>query len=172
MKKTKAAVVPDLGLHRLVEQWDESLRIANASWATIARHVRDHNVSRPTLFYALVHVHGMKESSAHVECTRFLRFTKSRAASNALDRALNGDESISVSKLKDVSITQRRIGARKSVSQKLALDEEAIDRGLAKLARDAVKHGTRDAKTFLAAAKVAFQLAASRGAQDNVVEGP
>ena len=171
MKKTKAVVVPDLGLHRLVEEWDESIRVANTSWALIARYVRDEGVSRPTLFHALVHVHKMKESSAHSECTRFFRFSKSPVASAALDRALNGDETIPVRVLREAAITQEKV--RKSAQKQLAdrasgadaTLEEETDRGLAKLARDAVKGGRRDAKEFLAAAEVAFRLAVCREAE-------
>ena len=104
-----------------------------------------------------------------------MRFTKSRAASNALDRALNGDETISVSELKHASIVQRQTPPRKSAQKLLAerasgtksMLEETLDRELATLARNAVKNGTRDTKAFLAAAKVAFDLAVCQEGQDD-----
>ena len=67
-KLTKVKEVIDLGLHNLIKQWDEAIRIANTGWANVARYLRDNSVSRPALFHALVHIHKVKESSARAEC--------------------------------------------------------------------------------------------------------
>jgi hypothetical protein len=105
------AVVVDTGLIKLLEKWDKSKEIANKSqeqadqsWIQIAKYVRDHEITKAQLHYALVEVRGMKEASARVEITRLMRFQISEAASEMLDRKLEGDDNITVHDLRSASV--------------------------------------------------------------------
>jgi hypothetical protein len=109
--EAEVEVVVDSGLIKLLEKWDKSKEAANKSqataddnWIQLAKYVRDHDISKEQLRYALVNIRGMKESSANVECTRLLRFQHSEEASDMLDRKLEGDEEISVHDLRSANV--------------------------------------------------------------------
>lgn len=104
-------VVVDTGLIKLLEKWDKSKEIANksqeqadSSWIQVAKYVRDHEITKAQLHYALVEVRGMKEASARVEITRLMRFQISEAASEMLDRKLEGDDNVTVHDLRSASV--------------------------------------------------------------------
>ena len=104
-------VVVDQGLVKLLEKWDKSKEVASKSqdaadgaWIQVAKYVRDHEITKQQLHYVLVEIRGMKEASARVEITRFMRFQTSEAASEMLDRKLEGDEDITMQDLKSASV--------------------------------------------------------------------
>lgn len=104
-------VVVDQGLIKLLDKWDKSKEAANksqeqadSSWIQVAKYVRDHEITKAQLHYALVEIRGMKEASARVEITRLMRFQISEAASEMLDRKLEGDDSVTVHDLRSASV--------------------------------------------------------------------
>lgn len=97
-------VVVDPKLNNLIEKWDKSRGATDQSWMQLAKYVRDHEITRVQLKYALVEIHGMKESSAVVACSRLIRFQKSEVASEMLDRAISGEEGITARDLMGANV--------------------------------------------------------------------
>ena len=129
-------VVVDPKLNSLIEKWDKSRGAQNQSWMQLAKYVRDHEITRTQLKYALVEIHGMKESSAITACSRLLRFQKSEEASEMLDRALSGEEGITAADLMGANVfkgEKKDSDPEKTTEKKLlsiakyAIDKAGID---------------------------------------------
>src|SRR5258705_5602566 len=90
------STVVDPKLNQVIEEWSVSNDKAGKSWMKLAKYVRDKAITATQLRYALVEINGMKESSAKVEVSRLIRFQKSQEASDMLNRALKGEDSITV----------------------------------------------------------------------------
>jgi hypothetical protein len=155
-------VVVDTGLVNLIEKWEKSKEQANKtqeqadkSWINIARYVRDHEISKAQLHYALVELRGMKESSAKVEISRLMRFQNSQAASDMLDRKIEGDDDITLKDLKSASVKR---GEKHEVNP-----AEATEKRLVMVAKYAISEaGIEDISEFGTLARKAHKIAMSK----------
>jgi hypothetical protein len=144
-------VVVDVRLNRLVEAWAKSEDAKDGAWLQIAKHVRDKKCTSAQVFAALVKIRGLKESSARVEASRFMRFTRSKEASDMLDEALSGGD-ISIRDLRSARVMT---GERAEVS-----DDEKYEKKLISVARFALEKGAiEEEPDFIRDCRRAFRLA-------------
>jgi hypothetical protein len=148
--EVETEVVVDPKLNSLIEKWDKSKGAANQSWMQLAKYVRDHEITRTQLKYALVEIQGMKESSAVVACSRLLRFQKSQEASEMLDRALDGEEDITAADLMGANVFK---GEKKDKDP-----SETMERKLTTVASFAIeKAGIEDVGEYIVLAKRTYR---------------
>lgn len=158
--EAETEVVVDTGLIKILEKWDKSREQANKSqdaadqqWIQLAKYVRDHEISKEQLLYALVKIRGMKESSAKVEAVRLLRFQTSDTASEMLDRKIDGDEDITVHDLRSASVKR---GEKAEPTDPTA----ACEKRLVTIAKFAISEAEMtDVSEFTALARKAFKTA-------------
>jgi hypothetical protein len=146
--------IPSARLNQLVRKWNESAvgaagnSASSAAWIEIAKHVRDKMVSRDQLRYAFIKIRGMKESSASVEASRMLRFQRSEKASEMLDRAIAGEDGITVRDLRHKNVLR---GIKSDMPLK-----DAVGARLRSAARYAVHRRVMKRTDFVSAAENAY----------------
>jgi len=150
--KDEPEVVVDLTLNKKVEEWTKSTEKADRTWMLLAAYVRDKEISAATLTKALIEVKGLKESSARVETSRLMRFTRSEEASDMLDSALEGDGDITVRDLRSAKVLS---------GEKAEKDpQEKLDKKLVAVARYAISEAeVEDQADFVSQAKRAWKSA-------------
>lgn len=147
-------VIVDPNLNRLIEKWDSNKATTEKSWMRIAEYVRDKEITSKQLRHALVEIHGLSPGSANVEVSRFMRFQKSQEASDMLDRALEGDEEITVRDLRSAKVMQ---GERAEKDP-----EEQVEKKLLATARFAIlKAGSEDIGEYVGIARRTYKTAAA-----------
>jgi hypothetical protein len=152
--KVDPEVIVDKRLNSLVENWDKTEEAKDGAWLQIAKYVRDKKITSSQLFKALTEIRGLKDTSARVEVSRFMRFQKSQEASDMLDEALSGGD-VNVRDLRSASVMK---GEKAEVT-----DEEAYEKKLISVARYAIeKCGITTIEEFQADAKIAYRSAAKK----------
>lgn len=145
-------VVVDPRLNKLVDEWGKTKDKTDRFWMQIAAYVRDKEITAKQLLKALIEVRGLKETSARVEVSRFMRFTKSQEASDMLDEALEGDSDITVADLRSAKVLQGEKGDKDP--------GEVLDKKLVSVCRYAIREADiTDIIEFVGQAKRAFKTA-------------
>jgi hypothetical protein len=150
--KEKEEVIVDVKLNKLVENWDKLDEQQGGAWMQIAKYVRDKQITSAQIINALVEIRGLKPTSARVEASRFMRFSKSQEASDMLDEAMSGDSDVTVRDLR---------GAGVLTGSKAEVDPtEAYGKKLLSVAKYAIeKAEITEMNEFLAEARRAFKTA-------------
>lgn len=147
------STVVDPGLNKAIEEWSTSNDKAGKSWMKLAKYVRDKEITATQLRYALVEINGLKESTAKGEVSRLMRFQKSQAASDMLNRALKGEEGITVRDLQSASVKK---------GEKPTLDStEVTERKLKSAARFAIVEAEMEQDEFISLARSTYKSIAA-----------